>query len=108
MHYVNWGYKFGVHQKEFNDAIGTKTQMVVAEPKTNVYWLGQVEQDVRQTVNKWGKFIEAQIPEARLSKSEFHCTMIYDPKRDEKNRTKMAGGNKRTKSRDSLPVYHNR
>ena len=60
------------------DAIGTETQMVVAEPKANVYWIGQIEQDVRQTVNKWGKFIEAQIPEAQLLKSEFQCTMIND------------------------------
>ncbi len=39
---------------------------------------------MRQTIHKWGKFIEAQIPEAQLSNSEFHCTMIYDPERDEK------------------------
>ncbi len=39
---------------------------------------------MRQTINKWVKFTEAQIPEAHLSRSEFHCTMIYDVERDKK------------------------
>ncbi len=33
---------------------------------------------MRQTINKWGKFIEAQIPEAQLPRLEFNCTMTYD------------------------------
>ncbi len=45
---------------------------------TNVYWIGQIEPDVEKTINKWGKFIEAQIPEAQLPRSEFHCTVTYD------------------------------
>ncbi len=32
--------------------------------KSKCYWIEQKEPDVRQTINKWGKFIEAQIPEA--------------------------------------------
>ncbi len=39
---------------------------------------------MRKTINKWRKFIEAQIPEAQLPRSELHCTMIYDLERDEK------------------------
>ncbi len=42
--------------------------MIISEPKANDYWLGQIEKDVRQIVNEWGKFIEAQIPEAQLPK----------------------------------------
>ncbi len=52
--------------------------MMVLEPKANVYWIGEIESDVRKTIYKWGKFIESQIPEAE------QCTMIYDLERDEK------------------------
>ncbi len=54
------------------DTIGIETQIMVVEPKVNVYWIGHIQPDVRQTIHKWGKFIEAQIPEAQLPKSEFH------------------------------------
>ncbi len=37
---------------------------------------------MRKTINKWGKCIEAQIPEAQLQRSELHCTIIYDLERD--------------------------
>ncbi len=66
------------------DTIWIETQMMVVEPKANVYWIGHIQPDVRQTIHKWGKFIEAQIPEAQLPKSEFHCTLIYDSEKDEK------------------------
>ncbi len=66
------------------DTIGIETQMMVVEPKANVYWIGYIQPDVRQTIHKWGKFIEAQIPGAQLPKSEFHCTMIYDSEKYEK------------------------
>ncbi len=66
------------------DTLGIETQMMVLEPKANVYWIGQIESDVRKTINKWGKFIEGQIPKAQLTRLEFHCTMIYDLKGDEK------------------------
>ncbi len=71
-------------EEVYIDTIGIETQIMVLEPKANVYWIGQMESDVRQTNNKWEKFIEAQIPEAQLPRSEFHCTMIYDLERDEK------------------------
>lgn len=65
------------------DMQGLETQMMmISQPTVNVYWLGQIEKDVRQIVNKWGKLIEAQIPEARLPRTEFHCTMVYDPEMD--------------------------
>ncbi len=64
--------------------IGIEMQIMVVEPKANVYWIGHTQPDVRQTIHKWGKFIEAQIPEAHLQKSEFYCTMIYDSEKDEK------------------------
>ncbi len=66
------------------DTMGIETQIMVLKPKANVYWIGQIELDVRKTINKWGTFIEAQIPEAQLPRSEFHCIMIYDLERDEK------------------------
>ncbi len=58
------------------DAIGIETQMMVLAIKANVYWIGHIESNVRKTINKWGKFIEAQIPEAQLPRSEFHYKMI--------------------------------
>ncbi len=54
------------------------------EPKANVYLIRQIESDVRQKINKLGKCIEAQIPEAQLQRSELHHTMIYDLERDVK------------------------
>ncbi len=71
------------------DTMGIVTQMMVLEPKANVYWIGQIESDVRKTINKWGKFSEAQIPEAQLQRSELHCAMIYDLERDEKIKKKQ-------------------
>ncbi len=68
----------------YKDTIGIETQMMVVEPKAKIYWIGKIEPDVRQTITKQEKFIEAQIPEVELPRSEFHCTMIYDPERDEK------------------------
>ncbi len=66
------------------DTIGIETQMMVVEPKANVYWIGHIQPDVSQTIHKWGKCIEAQIPGAQIPKSEFPCTMIYDSEKDEK------------------------
>ncbi len=33
------------------DTMGIETQMIVLEPKENVYWIGQLESDVRKTIN---------------------------------------------------------
>ena len=33
-------------------------------------------------MRKWGRYIRAQIPQARESKLRYHCTLIYDPKQD--------------------------
>ncbi len=52
--------------------------------KADVYWIGHIQPDVRQTIYKWGKFIEAQIPEAQLPKSKLHCTIIFDSEKYEK------------------------
>lgn len=68
----------------YTDLQGIGKQMMVYEPKANVYWMGQIENDVGQVINTWGKFIEAHISEAQLPKSEFHCTMIYDSESDTK------------------------
>ncbi len=80
------------------DMQGLETQMIIiSEPTANVYCIGQIEEDVRQIVDEWGKFIEAQIHEARLPKTEFHCTMIYDPEKDtekEKNWQEKTKGQK--------------
>jgi len=75
------------------DTMGIETQMMVLEPKANVYWIGQIESDVRKTINKSGMFSEAHIPEAQLQRSELHCTMIYDLERDEKIKKETAGRN---------------
>ncbi len=61
------------------DTMGIVTQMMVLEPKA----------DVRKTINKWGKFSEAQIPETQFKRSELHCAMIYDLERDEKIKKKL-------------------
>ncbi len=60
---------------------------------------------MRPTINKWAKFVEAQIPEAQLSKSEFHCTMIPDPKRAENMENKWQ---EETEGRNNFTTHYNR
>ncbi len=46
----------------------------------SIFLLDRTDRTRCETDNyKWRKFIEAQIPEAHLPKSEFHCTVIYNP-----------------------------
>lgn len=73
-----WCFLEGVYV----DGEGVETQMLVTEAKANVFWIGQLDDGVQQVIDKWGRFIEAQIPEARLPDLEFHCTMMYDRDRN--------------------------
>jgi len=53
------------------------------EEWANVYWLGNIEEQIREQVWKtWGKFVEAQIPKAEWPKTELHSTMIFDEKQE--------------------------
>jgi len=60
------------------------SQMIVSPPATaNVYWIGGIQEHVNITMEKWGKYIKAQIPQARQSRMGYHCTLMYDPKQDQ-------------------------
>ncbi|XP_034146322.1 uncharacterized protein LOC117593883 [Esox lucius] len=62
------------------DNIGIKTQMSLHQaPLANVYWIGNIESAVREVTVKWGSYIEAQLPRARLPTLAYHCTLKYDP-----------------------------
>ncbi|XP_056592765.1 uncharacterized protein LOC130411831 [Triplophysa dalaica] len=56
-------------------------QMVVTAPQANAYWIGDLEEEVGKTVQKWEKFVKQQLRDPKLPELEFHCTMIYDPLR---------------------------
>uniref|UniRef100_A0A4W5Q3E0 ribonuclease H n=1 Tax=Hucho hucho TaxID=62062 RepID=A0A4W5Q3E0_9TELE len=64
------------------DKIGLQLPMINKQGTANVYWLGGIEVDVDKTVRRWGRFIQAQIPKAVRVKSEYHCTMQFDPNQD--------------------------
>jgi len=58
-------------------------QRALAEPKTaNVYWVGGLQEQVSVVMGTWGKYIKAQLPQARDSRIGSHCTLIYDPTQD--------------------------
>ena len=62
---------------------GTVSQMTMSRPKTaNVYWVGDMEDQVNVTMRKWGGYIRAQIPQAKESRIGYHCTLMYDPEQD--------------------------
>ena len=77
---------------------GTVSQMTMSRPKTaNVYWVGDMEDQVNVTMRKWGGYIRAQIPQAKESRIGYHCTLMYDPEQDtelEKEWQKTAAGKK--------------
>jgi hypothetical protein len=52
------------------------------EPCANIYWLGDLKEDVGKTLSKWGRYIREQLCEPSLPKTEFHCTMKYDESKD--------------------------
>lgn len=64
------------------EKIGLQLPVVSTGVMANVYWLGGIETDVDRTARRWGKFIQAQIPKAVRAKSEYHCTMQFDPHQD--------------------------
>ena len=65
------------------EAAGTASQMILSKPDTaNVYWIGRIQDKVKEAVGKWGSYIKAQIPNARESRIGYHCTLMYDPTQD--------------------------
>ena len=58
------------------DRTGVNLQMVTTGETANVYWLRDIKSEVNKTIEKCGRFIQAQIPEAT---SEYDCTTQYDP-----------------------------
>lgn len=43
-----------------------------------MYWLGDINEPVTQSLKRWEKFIQVQIPKAKKPQSDYHCTMYYD------------------------------
>ena len=65
------------------ETAGTASQMILSKPDTaNVYWIGRIQDKVKEAVGKWGSYIKAQIPNARESRIGYHCTPMYDPTQD--------------------------
>ncbi|XP_034146454.1 uncharacterized protein LOC117593909 [Esox lucius] len=62
------------------DNLGIKTQLSIHQaPLANVYWIGNIENAVREVTCKWGLYIEAQLPQARQPALAYHCPLKYDP-----------------------------
>lgn len=57
--------------------------MLTTEPQevANVYWIGEIQDQVNG-MDKWGRYIKAQLPQARASRIGYHCTQIHNPKQD--------------------------
>lgn len=68
------------------DKEGLDYQMMMQKraEKTKVYWLGGNSTPVTQVLEKWGKYIQAQIPKASKSSFDFHCTVFYDETKSKK------------------------
>ena len=85
---------------------GTASQMIISKPDTaNVYWIGNIQDQVGETMEKWGKYIKAQIPHARESRIGYHCTLLYDPTQDtalEKEWQDKAAGKVAAKNHSTL------
>lgn len=64
------------------ERIGLQLPVIATGETANVYWSGGIEADIDRTVSRWGRFIRAQILKAARAKSEYHCTMQYDPHQD--------------------------
>ncbi len=58
--------------------MNVSTLQQTQEPCANIYWLGELKEDVERTISKWGRYIREQLCEPSLPKTEFHCTMKYD------------------------------
>ncbi|XP_016102534.1 uncharacterized protein [Sinocyclocheilus grahami] len=58
--------------------MNVSTSQQAQEPCANMYWLGDLKEDVEKTISKWGRYIREQLCEPSLPKTEFHCTMKYD------------------------------
>ncbi len=62
--------------------MNVSTLQQTQEPCANIYWLGELKEDVEKTISKWGRYIREQLCEPSLPKTEFHCTMKYDENKD--------------------------
>ncbi len=62
--------------------MNVSTLQQTQEPCANIYWLGELKEDVETTISKWGRYIREQLCEPSLPKTEFHCTMKYDENKD--------------------------
>ena len=52
------------------------------EPQVNIFWLGNIEEGVEETLEKWGKYIKEQLRKPSPPETEIYCTKIYDPLRN--------------------------
>ncbi len=62
--------------------MNVSTLQQTQEPCANIYWLGELKEDVEKTISKWGRYMREQLCEPSLPKTEFHCTMKYDENKD--------------------------
>ncbi|XP_059848893.1 E3 ubiquitin-protein ligase Siah1 isoform X1 [Hypanus sabinus] len=54
-------------------------QLIVREDKAaNVFWIGDIADQIQETWEKWKKGVQAILSRAVMPKSELHCTVIFD------------------------------
>ncbi len=76
--------------------------------KGNIYWLGELKEDVEKTISKWGRYIREHLYEPSLPKTEFHCTMKYDENKDSELEKKMVRKHKRTENHYDITIHSSR
>ncbi len=62
--------------------MNVSTLQQTQEPCANIYWLGELKEEVERTISKWGRYIREQLCEPSLPKTDFNCTMKYDENKD--------------------------
>lgn len=55
-----------------------ENQIIEKNEKAKTYWLGDIAGPVSQTLQVWGKYLEAQLPRATKPHPDYHCTMFYN------------------------------
>lgn len=50
-----------------------------------------MQEQVQSVVNEWGRYIRVQLPRAHQPRLGYHCTLIYDPQKDQQLEKKWQG-----------------
>jgi len=69
------------------DKEGLKQMIVLEGPRekglqANVFWVGDIQKGVENTLKKWGRYMREQFSNATAPEAEYHCTMRFDPSKN--------------------------